>query len=408
MRIAVGMSGGVDSSLAALLLRDEGHEVIGVTAWLWRCDSPTPAENACCGSVEAILRARDAARALGLEHRVVNLSGEFEECVVAQTVRAYASGLTPNPCAVCNARVRFPLLAKAARELGAEALATGHYARLAPRDAARDGGGVRLLRGKDPEHDQSYFLFAVSPGDLAFARFPLGDLTKAEVRERMAHEGHPAAATPSSQDLCFAGAGSHGSNARPAGAGSHGSNARPAGAGDVASLVRSRAPEAFLPGDIVHVDGRTVGRHEGLARYTVGQRRGIGVAWSEPLYVVEIRPATNTLVVGPDEALLRDAFTVGDVTWLVPAAPRRDGGALDCLVQIRYRMKAVPGRVTLAEKGGALRQAQDAAVVSSSNGGGACVELARPVRAVAPGQAAVFYAETPEGEEVMGGGWIGR
>ena len=378
MRIAVGMSGGVDSSLAALLLRDEGHEVIGITAWLWRCDSPTPAENACCGSVEGILKARDAARALGLKHRVVNLSAEFEECVVARTVRANASVLTPNPCAVCNARVRFPLLAKAARELGAEALATGHYARLAPRGGVREDDGVRLLRGKDPEHDQSYFLFAVPPGDLAFARFPLGDLTKAEVRERMAREGHPAAAAPSSQDLCFAGAGSHGSNARPA------------GAGDVASLVRSRAPGAFVPGDIVHVDGRTVGRHEGLARYTVGQRRGIGVAWSGPLYVVEIRPGTNTLVVGPDDALLRDEFAVQDVTSLAPGVLRRDGGALDCLVQIRYRMRAVPGRVKPAE------------------GGGARVELARPVRAVAPGQAAVFFAETPEGEEVLGGGWIGR
>jgi tRNA-specific 2-thiouridylase len=370
MRIAVGMSGGVDSSLAALLLRDEGHEVIGITAWLWRCDSPTPAENACCGSVEGILKARDAAHALGLEHRVVNLSADFEECVVARTVRAYASGLTPNPCAVCNARVRFPLLAKAARELGAEALATGHYARLAPPDAAREGDGVRLLRGRDPEHDQSYFLFAVSPADLTFARFPLGDLTKAEVRERMARAGHPAAAAASSQDLCFA------------------------GQGDVASLVRSRAPDAFVPGDIVHVDGRTVGRHEGLARYTIGQRRGIGVPWSEPLYVVEIRPGTNTLVVGPDEALLRDAFTVEDVTWLAPGALPQGGGTLDCLVQIRYRMKAVAGRVK--------------PVLSSSKGGGARVELARPVRAVAPGQAAVFYAETPEGGEVLGGGWIGR
>ena len=379
MRIAAAMSGGVDSSFAAMRLTHEGHEVAGVTAWLWRCDTPTPRESACCGSIEALRRARGAAHALGIEHRVVDLSEEFERHVVAETVRAYASGLTPNPCALCNSRVRFPFLTKAARESGAEALATGHYARLLPGPggrpsprlrpampsvaSAKEGGGVRLFRGRDREHDQSYFLFGVSPDDLAFACFPLGDMTKSEVRERMAEAGHPAAARPSSQDLCFA------------------------GAGDVSELVRSRAPDGLVPGDIVHAEsGRVLGRHEGLARYTVGQRKGIGVAWTEPLYVIELGADTDTLVVGPGEALLRAEFPVENVTWLAPAP----AGLLKCLVQVRYRTRAVPGRVRIED------------------GGRARVELVRPVRAVAPGQVAVFYAETPEGEEVLGGGWIGR
>ena len=372
MRIAVAMSGGVDSSFAALSLKNEGHEVTGITAWLWRCGSPRLADSACCGSVEGLKHARAAAEAVGIEHRVVDLSAEFEECVVEETARAYASGLTPNPCVVCNSRVRFPHLARAAREMGAEALATGHYARLLP----SDGGGVRLpvrlYRGRDPDHDQSYFLFAVAPDDLAFARFPLGDVTKAEVRERMACEGHPAAQTPSSQDLCFLALDG------------------PEGANDMTSLVRSRGPEGLEPGDVVYLDGRAIGRHRGLAHYTVGQRRGIGVAWTQALYVIELRPETNELVVGPDEALLRSDFSVEDVRWLAPGIAPDDEEPIECLVQIRYRMKAAPARV------------------KTESGGRARVELGQPVRAVAPGQAAVFYAETPEGDMVLGGGWIAR
>ncbi|MHC4501914.1 MAG: tRNA 2-thiouridine(34) synthase MnmA, partial [Planctomycetota bacterium] len=199
MRIAVAMSGGVDSSSAALVLRDEGHEVIGITAWLWECASPA-SERACCGSAEALKKAKEAATSLGLRHEVVDLSAEFEREVVGPTVSAYAAGLTPNPCVLCNARVRFPYLATAARDLDAEGLATGHYARL-----GRGAERVSLLRGRDREHDQSYFLFAVAPADFEFARFPLGNWEKTQTRKLAADAAHPSAERLSSQDLCFTG-----------------------------------------------------------------------------------------------------------------------------------------------------------------------------------------------------------
>ena len=371
MLIAAAMSGGVDSSVAALILRDEGHEVFGLTAWLWRCDAPDDSR-ACCGSLEGLRRARDAADALGLRHEVVDLSQEFEREVVEYTVREYARGRTPNPCVVCNARVRFPLLAKAARDLGADALATGHYARLEPRGSE----GVRLLRGRDPEHDQSYFLFAVGPPDLAFARFPLAGMLKKETRERAGAAGHPAARRPSSQDLCFTGA-------------------REPGA-----LVAARLPEAARPGPVVDTSGRVLGTHRGLAHYTIGQRKGIGVAAGRPLFVKELRPGTNELVVTADDGsggeLGCRRFAVEGLRWL--ARPPADD--FDALVQIRYRSPAMPARVRLKEER-------------------AEVELASPARAVAPGQCAVFYGDSrgnstgasvsgSDTDEVLGGGWIAR
>jgi len=369
MRIAAAMSGGVDSSVAAMLLRDEGHAVFGLTAWLWRCDAPDNAR-ACCGSLEGLRRARDAAEALGLRHEVVDLSGEFECEVVAHTVSEYAAGRTPNPCVVCNARVRFPCLARAARDLGAEGLATGHYGRLEARTGDGDGerADVRLLRGRDPGHDQSYFLFAVEPGDLAFARFPLGDMLKKETRARAAEAAHPAAERPSSQDLCFTGAREPG------------------------MLVAARAPEAARPGRVVDTRGRVLGRHRGLAHYTVGQRKGIGVAAGRPLFVKELRPETNELVVtdedGPVGELGCARFEVEGLRWL--SRPQAD--EFDTLVQIRYRSPAMPARVRI-------------------DGDRASVELASPARAVAPGQCAVFYGDSTGGagtDEVLGGGWIVR
>jgi tRNA-specific 2-thiouridylase len=366
MRIAVGMSGGVDSSLAALLLRDEGHEVVGLTAWLWQCEAPSR-PRACCGSPEALRRAREAARALGLEHRVVDLSEEFERGVVGPTVRACAEGLTPNPCVLCNSGVRFPGLVQAARRLGAGALATGHYARL---ESDKDGR-VGLLRGGDPGHDQSYFLYAVRPDDLAFSLFPLGVWAKEETRARLAAAGHPAADEPSSQDVCFA---------------------PPGGLGD---LARARAPASTRPGPVVHLSGEVLGGHSGLAGFTVGQRKGIGVAWKEPLYVIELRPETNELVVGPGEALLRSRFEVERLAWLAPGPG--PGGAFEAMVQIRYRTRPTRGRVLPAGEGLAA------------------VELASPVRAVAPGQSAVFYGSREGGcrgggecDRVLGGGTIRR
>lgn len=365
MRIAAAMSGGVDSSVAALMLRDEGHEVFGLTAWLWRCDAPDNAR-ACCGSLEGLRRAHDAADALGLDHEVVDLSSEFKRDVVQHTVDEYAGGRTPNPCVVCNWRVRFPFLVKAARDFGAEALATGHYGRLVPRE---DGSGsVRLLRGRDPGHDQSYFLFAVEPDDLAFARFPLGEMLKTETRARAAEAVHPAAERPSSQDLCFTGAREPG------------------------ILVAARAPEAARPGPVVDSSGRVLGEHQGLVHYTIGQRKGIGVAAGKPLFVSELRPETNELVVtdqdGPDGELGCARFEIKNLRWLA----RPEGDEFDTLVQIRYRSLATAARVRV-------------------EGDRATIELASPARAVAPGQCAVFYGDSAGGggtDEVLGGGWIVR
>ncbi len=364
MRIAVGMAGGADSSAAALTLRDAGHEVIGLTAWLWDCASPGNAR-ACCGSPRALKPARDAAGALGLRHEVVDLSAEFEREVVGPTVRAYANGLTPNPCVLCNAGVRFPFLAKAARELGAEARATGHYAKLVPREGGSDGidgSGLGLYRGRDPLRDQSYFLFAVARDDLAFARFPLGDTLKTDARRALADAGHPAAERPASQDLCFTGGRSP------------------------AALVKARKPNAARAGEIVDTSGKVIGRHRGLAHYTVGQRKGIGIAWPEPLYVIELRPATNELVVGPETELARARFEVEDVRWLRDPEPL-DAGEFETLVQIRYGSRAVACRVKF------------------TGGGRAEVELDEPARAVAPGQCAVFYDRAHD-RKILGGGWI--
>jgi len=363
MRIAAAMSGGVDSSVAAMLLRDEGHEVFGLTAWLWRCDAPDNAR-ACCGSLEGLRRAREAADALGIEHEVIDLSAEFESDVVSHTVDEYAAGRTPNPCVVCNARVRFPFLVKAAHGHGAEALATGHYAR----PVLSKGGGVRLLRGRDAGHDQSYFLFAVDPGDLAFARFPLGEMLKTETRALAGKANHPAAERPASQDLCFTGAREPG------------------------MLVAARAPEAARPGNVVDTQGHVLGRHRGLVHYTIGQRKGIGVAAGRPLFVKELRIDMNELVVtaddGPEGELGCASFQVTGLRWLA----RPEGDDFDTLVQIRYRSEAMPARVRV-------------------EGDKATVELASPARAVAPGQCAVFYGDSTGGgatDEVLGGGWIAR
>jgi len=357
MRIVVGMSGGADSSLAALLLREAGHEVIGLTAWLWKCDAPAERERACCGSVEMLRRAREAAEAAGVRHEVVDLSEEFEREVVGPALRSLAQALTPSPCVLCNWRVRFPGLLAAARALGAEAIATGHYARL-----AESGDRVKLFRGADPSCDQSYFLFLVPRDVLAETVFPLGNMTKLETRAQLARRSHPAAARPSSQDLCFAGGRS------------------------LAALLKARAERGEIraegvleAGPIVDLEGRILGWHRGLAGYTVGQRRGIAVPNAQPLYVIELRPGSRELVVGPEEATSCERFAVDGLALAEPAAVE-----FEALVQVRYRSAPLPARVRIGGEGRAE------------------VVLERPARAVAPGQAAVFF----RGDEVIGGAWI--
>jgi tRNA-specific 2-thiouridylase len=336
------MSGGVDSTLAAALLVEQGHEVQGLTLRL--ADPPA------AGSAPD---PAGAAAALGIPFASWDLREEFERLVVAPFCEAYGAGRTPNPCALCNADVKFGLLLGRARESGADALATGHYARVTPGPAGRP----RLARGADRRKDQSYFLFALDRAALAFALFPLGGLAKDAVRALARARGLAAAEREESQEICFV------------------------PGGDYAGLVARRAPAgAFAPGPIVDSAGRRLGEHRGLARHTVGQRRGLGLATGRALYVVALDPAANALVVGPDEELWRRDLVADGVHWLV----EEPAGEFRAAVRIRSRHEPSPATIA-PEGGGAWR-----------------VRFDEPQRAITPGQAAVLY----DGDIVLGGGWI--
>jgi len=342
MRVLAAMSGGVDSTLAAALLLEQGHEVVGGSLRLIDPPAgPSAPDPAGC------------AAALGIPFETWDLRGEFARLVIAPFVSAYAAGRTPNPCVLCNARVKFGLLLEKARELGADALATGHYARV----VTAPGGRPQLASGADRRKDQSYFLFAIERAALARVRFPLGGLTKDAVRAMARERGLAAAERPESQEICFVPAGGH------------------------AAFVRGRAPAAaFAPGPIVDTAGRRLGEHRGLAGYTVGQRRGLGLAAGTPLFVTRLEPETNTLVVGSDEGLWRRELAVAELNWLVdePAAAFR--------AAVRIRSRHEPA----------------AALISPAGGSAWRVLFDEPQRAITPGQAAVFY----DGDTVLGGGWI--
>jgi len=337
-RVLVAMSGGVDSSVAALLAQAQGLEVIGVTLAI-----PAAAPD----------EARAVCDRLRIEHRVVDVSEAFEERVVEPFCRAWAAGLTPNPCVVCNPGLKFDELLRIAAEAGCDAIITGHYARV-----TASGPQHHLLRACDRSKDQSYMLYRSSQHALKSLVLPLGTLTKGEVRALALQAGLPAAARPESQDVCFA------------------------PGGDVAALLSRRCPQAVRPGPILDADGSEIGRHDGLARYTVGQRRGLGIGGPEgPHYVLGILPEHNALVVGPEEALWADSCDLVEVR-LVGDPP---GRSFPASVMTRYRGTETPATVAL-------------------RGEEATVRFRRPHRAPAPGQSAVFYG----GERLIGGGIIRR
>lgn len=348
-RVVVAMSGGVDSSVVAALAARTGAETIGVTLQLYDHGAATGRTGSCCAGQD-IRDARAVADKLGIAHYVFDHESQFRESVIENFADQYMAGRTPIPCVRCNMGVKFTDLFRLARELGADCLATGHYVR-----RVEGAGGAELHRAADPARDQSYFLFATTQDQLDYLRFPLGGLPKPEVRKIAEELGLAVAMKPDSQDICFV------------------------PDGDYAKIVRKIRPDADDVGDIVDLEGRTLGQHKGLIHYTVGQRRGIEIGGQpEPLYVVRLDAASKQVVVGPRKALAVSGARLEEMNWI--------GGEYDgpMLVKVRSLAKLVPARKT-----------------------GDRVLFETPEYGVAPGQAAVFYApDDGQGERVLGGGWI--
>ncbi|HVG96234.1 MAG TPA: tRNA 2-thiouridine(34) synthase MnmA [Chloroflexota bacterium] len=357
-RIVVAMSGGVDSSVTAALLKHEGHDVIGVTLNVWpeaQADESTRTK-ACCG-LSAVDDARRVADLLGIPYYVLNFRDLFREYVIADFVREYARGRTPNPCVRCNQHVKFRPVLQRADALGAEYVATGHYVR---RDRDPVSGRYRLRKARDAAKDQSYVLFPMRQDELARTLFPLGDYEKAATRELAARFGLPVAGKAESMEICFVPDNKYG------------------------RYVTAAAPEAAQPGPILDAQGRYLGEHPGIVHFTVGQRRGLGLASQEPLYVLAIEPERNAVIVGSDADLLSREL-IADGLNLVALPELR--GRLTCRARIRYRMQEAPATVAPAPEHGpdAVR-----------------VRFAAPQRAITPGQAVVFY----DGDSVLGGATI--
>ncbi|HCU23416.1 MAG TPA: tRNA 2-thiouridine(34) synthase MnmA [Deltaproteobacteria bacterium] len=355
-KVVVAMSGGVDSSVAALLMKQAGYEVVGMTLKLWDAPAGEARRAASCCSVEDITDARRVADQLGIPFYVVNSKTVFREQVVDRFVQEYLQGRTPNPCALCNDKVKFDFLLTKAFELGAHYVATGHYVKKTRDDAT---GEWQLKKGSDEHKDQSYFLFSLGQRQLDHTLFPVGEMSKEEVRNFAREAGLKTSEKPDSQEICFVADGDHGAF--------------------IAKYLQGKTPP---PGEFVSESGEVLGNHEGIHRYTVGQRRGTGVAQGERVYVKSIDAATQRIVMSEDAELYQSALRATGVKWVRPVSD-----AVEVTAKIRYRHGGSAAILRLEKSGEAVR-----------------VEFREPQRAITPGQAVVFY----RGDEVLGGGWIER
>lgn len=360
-RVVVAMSGGVDSSVVAAMLAREGYDVIGITLQLYDHGAAIHRKGACCAGQD-IHDARRVAEQISIPHYILDYESRFRDAVIERFADSYLNGETPIPCVECNRSIKFTELLDTARDLGADVLATGHYVASRAIPGSNDGRRA-LYRAADPDRDQSYFLYATTNDQLSILRFPLGDLTKLETRALAREFGLEIADKHDSQDICFVPNGRY------------------------VDIIERLRPQSVLSGDIVHADGRVLGKHNGIIHFTVGQRKGLGLSTGEPLYVVKLDAENARVIVGPRDMLATSAIVLSDLNWIGDADPQIGGEPIEVAVRVRSTRQPHPAFLRMTEKG-------------------PVIDLPVAEQGVAPGQACVIYENTEPRARVLGGGTI--